>query len=65
MDLKDIRTNIDEIDDQLVKLFVRRMDCTRQVAEAKRASGRPIRDHARERDIVNRLTRSAGDAYAP
>ena len=65
MELKDIRTNIDEIDDQLVKLFVRRMDCTRQVAEAKRASGRPIRDHARERDIVNRLTRSAGDAYAP
>ena len=65
MDLKDIRTNIDEIDDQLVKLFARRMDCARQIAETKRETGRPIRDRAREREIVNRLTRAAGDAYAP
>ena len=60
MDLKDIRADIDRIDDEMIKLFVQRMDCARRVAEAKRETGRPIRDHAREREIVNRLTRAAG-----
>ena len=65
MELQDIRKNIDAIDDQLAQLFARRMDCSRQVAEAKRETGKAIRDHAREREIVNRLTRAAGDDYAP
>ncbi len=65
MDLLEIRQNIDQIDDQLVKLFVERMDCSRRVAEAKRESGKAIRDRAREREIVNRLTKAAGEQYAP
>ena len=65
MELSDIRKDIDAIDDQLVSLFARRMDCSAQVAAAKREAGKPIRDPARERAIVNRLTKAAGDAYAP
>ena len=65
MELQDIRRNIDAIDDGLVKLFAQRMECARQVAEAKQQTGKPIRDHAREREIVNRLTAQTGDAYAP
>ena len=65
MELQNIRANIDQIDDELVKLFTRRMDCSAQVAAAKRQSGKAILDHAREREIVNRLTKQAGDAYAP
>ena len=65
MELNDIRRDIDAIDDELVRLFSRRMDCARQVAEAKQLIGRPIRDPARERAIVNRLTARAGDEYAP
>lgn len=65
MELNEIRKNIDAIDDELVGLFARRMDCSRAVAEAKRQTGKPIRDHAREREIVNRLTAMAGDEYAP
>ena len=65
MELNDIRQSIDQIDDQLVKLFTERMDCSRRVAEAKRETGAPIRDRAREREIVNRLTKAAGEQYAP
>ena len=65
MDLNTIRQSIDRIDDRLVELFVQRMDCSRRVAEAKQQSGRPIRDRAREREIVNRLTAAAGEGYAP
>ena len=65
MELNDIRKNIDAIDDELVALFTRRMDSAREVAEAKQQLGRPLRDHAREREVLNRLTAQAGDAYAP
>ena len=65
MELNEIRKNIDAIDDELTALFARRMDCARAVAEAKQQTGMPIRDHARERAIVNRLTAKAGDANAP
>ena len=65
MELKEIRQNIDAIDEELVQLFARRMDCARAVAEAKRQTGKPIRDHAREREIVNRLTARTGGDYAP
>ena len=65
MDLQDIRREIDTIDDQLAELFARRMECSRQVAMAKRATGRAIRDRAREREIINRLTRQVGDECAP
>ena len=65
MALQEIRNRIDAIDDELVQLFARRMDCSREVALAKQQSARPIRDHARERAIVNRLTAAAGDELAP
>ena len=65
MELKDIRQSIDAIDDQLVALFVKRMEASGQVAAAKRQIAKPIKDHAREREIVNRLTRAAGEPYAP
>ncbi len=65
MELNEIRRNIDAIDEELVKLFTRRMDCAREVAQAKQQTGKPIRDHAREREIINRLTTLAGDADAP
>jgi len=65
MDLQTIRQNIDAIDDELVQLFARRMACSKEVALAKQQTGKPIRDHARERAIVNRLTAAVGDECAP
>lgn len=65
MEINDIRNRIDAIDDELVALFVRRMDCAREIAKAKQQAARPLRDHARERAIVNRLTAAAGDECAP
>jgi len=65
MELNDIRQSIDAIDDEIVQLFARRMECSKQVALAKQQTGKPIRDHARERAIVNRLTAAAGDECAP
>ncbi len=65
MELQTIRQNIDAIDDELAQLFARRMACSKEVALAKQQTGKPIRDHARERAIVNRLTAATGDECAP
>ena len=65
MDLSSIRERIDRIDDEMVKLFVQRMEAASEIAAQKRAAAAPIADHARERQIVNRLTQAAGDTCAP
>lgn len=36
-----------------------------EVAESKRESGKAVRDHGRERAVLNRLTAQSGDALAP
>jgi len=64
MDLKDLRVQIDGIDDQLVELFKKRLDIATEVARAKEAQGLPILNSAREREIVNRLTQELDDERA-
>ncbi len=65
MELSNIRERLDGIDCQLTDLFVQRMQTVADVAAAKRDSGKAIRDHARERNVLNRVTERAGEDYAP
>lgn len=58
--LSDIRNKIDAIDDEIASLFVKRLEITQAVAEAKRACGAPISDPARERDILSRIAKRVG-----
>ncbi len=48
MDLSDYRKQIDEIDDELVKLFSRRMETAARIAECKRDMGKGVMDAKRE-----------------
>lgn len=65
MELNNIRERIDEIDQKLTALFAERMDVVSQVAQSKRETGKAIRDRARERSVLNRVTAQAGESYAP
>lgn len=65
MNLENIREHLDQIDTQLTDLLVERMRTVAQVGQAKKETGKPIRDHARERSIINRVTEQSGDEYAP
>ena len=49
MDLNEIRSEIDKIDDELVRLFCQRMHVAAQVADYKKANNLPIFQPARER----------------
>ena len=64
MDLKELRGQIDDIDDQLVKLFCRRMDVAAQVAQYKKENGLPILMPAREREKLQDVAKKAGPEMA-
>lgn len=64
MDLKELRGQIDEIDDQLVKLFCQRMDIAAQVAQYKKEQGLPILMPAREREKLQDASQKAGPEMA-
>jgi len=62
--LDKIRTEINEIDTEISKLFCRRMDCAAQVADYKAALGIAVTDAKRERAVLDRVRELTGE-YAP
>lgn len=48
-DLSDIRHEIDDIDNAILDLFQKRMDCAERVAAYKRTNNLPVLDRSRER----------------
>lgn len=55
MDLAELRRQIDEIDTQIVELYERRMDVSRQVAEFKLETGKPVFDKQREEEKLRKV----------
>ena len=64
MELRDLRNQIDEIDDELVKLFAKRMEISAQVADYKKENNLPIHVPAREREILQEVAKRAGPDMA-
>lgn len=64
MDLQEIRAQIDGIDNELVRLFERRMALAGDVAAYKREQGLPVSDRTREREIVSRVTQGMDEQNA-
>lgn len=60
MDLKELRSQIDNIDGQLVELFTKRMQVASQVAAYKMENNLPIYVPAREREVLQEVARKAG-----
>ena len=55
MELSEIRRKIDEIDDEMAALYVKRMALSAEVAKNKSKTGKAVTDGEREREIVYRL----------
>ena len=60
--IADLRREIDEIDDKIAELFLKRMDKMDEVALAKKTEGASISDPARERHILSRVTNAVGES---
>ena len=61
MTLEQIREEIDAIDQQMKALFIRRMDCARQVAETKAETGGDVYVAERETAMTEKRTADIED----
>lgn len=55
MDLLELRGRIDEIDQQIVALYEKRMEVSKQVAEYKIETGKRVFDRAREEEKIKKV----------
>ena len=60
MELSELRSQIDSIDDELVELFCRRMKVAEQIADYKQENKMPIFVPAREREKLRDVSEKAG-----
>lgn len=63
MDIKELRTEIDDINAQLVELYKKRMGISAQIAEYKKENGLPIFDPIRERELLCNVSEQAGEEF--
>ncbi len=61
MDLNEIRNEIDKVDQQLVTLFLERMNLSAQVADYKKENNLPIHVPSRERQKLQEIAAQSGD----
>lgn len=61
MELDEIRTEINDIDSQLIKLFNKRMESSLKVAKYKKETGKPVLDKTRERELLTRVAKLSGE----
>ena len=60
MELSEIRARIDSVDDQLLNLFLERMDLAEEVAKYKNEHHLPILNKTREREVLASVMEKAG-----
>jgi chorismate mutase len=54
MGLQEHRNEIEQIDEQIIRLIHRRIGISKKIFEAKRTEGKPISDPQREKRVLSR-----------
>ncbi len=61
MELKELREEIDKIDEVMLPLFLKRMKLGESIAEIKKNQGLPVYSARREQEILSWAARESGD----
>ena len=64
MELEELRKDIDAIDDEILKLFLKRMEKASKVADYKRENNLSTLQKGREREILKKVAEKSGDEMA-
>lgn len=64
MDLEELRNKIDAIDDEILKLFLKRMEIASKVADYKKENNISTLQKGREREIFKRISELSGTEMA-
>ena len=54
MGLAEHRSEIEDIDEKIIRLIDQRIDVSKKIFEAKRSMGKPINDPQRERQVLRK-----------
>lgn len=63
MDIKDLRNEIDQINNQIIDLYKARMDISAKIGEYKKAHGLNVFDPIRERELLTKVSEYAGEEF--
>lgn len=61
MSMDKLRKQIDEIDEEILTLIAKRMQKAKKIGEIKRTKGLRIKDNEREREVIEKWKRKAGE----
>ncbi len=61
MKIDEVRAQIDEMDDQIVDLFLKRLQLCKIIGDLKRTNNLPIFNELREQEILNKVTKKDPD----
>lgn len=63
MDIKECRAEIDKINNEMLELFIKRMQISKLIGEFKAENGLPIFDSEREKQILDEMAKKAGAEF--
>lgn len=63
MDITELRNDINAIDEEICKLFVKRMNTAVGIAEYKKAHNLPVLDASRERAVLQKVSNLTGEQF--
>ena len=63
MDLLDLRNHLDEVDEEIVRLFEQRMDICSKVAQYKLETGKKVYDRQREKEKLAKVRAMASSEF--
>lgn len=61
MDIDILRNEIDIIDKQILKLFIKRMECCKKISKIKKENNLPIFNKEREDEILKSISNLSGE----
>lgn len=59
--LKELRREVDEVDEQIIRFLADRVKVCEAIGAAKKAKGLSVRDSAREKDVYQRVREQAAN----
>ena len=65
MDIQELRSQINQIDEQLVRLFDARMKVALEIGKYKKENGLPVFDPVREQAVMEKQTAAVTEEMAP
>ena len=63
MSMEEYRSQINDIDKEIVRLYTERMEVVKSIGKYKKENNLPVKDSRREKELLEKITEMAGDEY--